>query len=488
MGFAFNWAALCAACLTLAGACSGGGSSAEDDEGTEKDACLECAEDSCPSQTSACDDLPRCRTLRSCQLACARADSACQNQCVNAAAGDNEALIAAANLIACATAPCASICAASGSGGAGGTGGSTGGQGGTTSTGGTGGSTSTGGTTSSTGGTTSGGTGGTASTLQCPDLRAWATACVVDTDPVFRNCESVPPSSCDTACYLGATCEEYDAAKSGAPSDLSTCLTACDLAEGMTLPPTCANAQAKYLLCGFTTDLDCDDADAVDQCLNRCKLDYPCDQWEPPMGQPPTAYQNCSQGCDASVGPTSPNFAVGEGGYVTTLTWHGYAWTATDGVSGSTISPADFSAHPAGQQLCARGTVAGTADYSAVAMLGFSLSQEDGDPAPEPGTWTPLDDLQIGGLNYNVTNNTGTPLRIQIQGPNGDIDPSQRWCADIIGQSGDIFWHTFNTECWEGGAGTAYNGIDTLESIMVLVPGDLAARSFDFCIYEILED
>jgi hypothetical protein len=41
-----------------------------------------------------------------------------------------------------------------------------------------------------------------------------------------------------------------------------------------------------------------------------------------------------------------------------------------------------------------------------------------------------------------------------------------------------------NTE-WEGGAGTAFNGVNGLVSIAVLVPGDLAARSFDFCVYEL---
>lgn len=478
MGLISGWAAFTIGCFSLVGACSGS-SDTSDEAG--KDACLDCTSQSCPSQSSACDDLPACKTLRSCELACAQNDSGCQNQCVNAAAGDTDAILAAANLVACASTPCSNACwgsSSSGTSGGTGTGGSSG----------TGATTGQGGTTTITGGVTSTGTGGVTTPAQCQDLLQWATGCAVDTDPVFRNCNSAPPSGCQTSCYVNASCDEYDAYKTGAANDLSTCLTACDLAGGTTLPPTCANAQAKYLLCGFSTSLDCDDNDPVDQCLSKCKLDYPCDQWEPPMGQPPTAYQNCSNGCDASVGMTSPNFDVSEGGYVTTLTWHGYAWTATDGVSASTISPADFSALPAGQQLCASGTVAGTADYSAVAMLGFSLSQDEGDPAPDPGTWSPLDDLQIGGLTYNVTNNTGTPLRIQIQGPDGDTDPTQRWCAEIIGQTGSIFWHTFNTQCWEGGAGTAYNGIDALESIMVLVPGDLAARAFDFCIYEILED
>jgi hypothetical protein len=306
---------------------------------------------------------------------------------------------------------------------------------------------------------------------------------------VFRNCNTAPPTLCQAGCYENATCDEYTQYKSAGTGDLKTCLTACDLGSGATLPANCANAKAKRLLCGITVDLACSDADPVDQCLNKCALDYPCDQWEPPMGQPPTAYQNCSNGCDASVGATSPNFVVSEGGYVTTLSWQGYAWTATDGKSATTITPTDFSTLPAGRQLCASGTVPGTADYSAVAMLGFNLSQEaamPGGTAPAPSTWTPLDTNQIYGLTYNITNRAGTPLRIQIQGPAGNTDPNQRWCADVSGQSGSIFWHTFNTQCWEGGNGTAYNGIDALQSVMVLVPGDIASRSFDFCIYEIL--
>jgi hypothetical protein len=154
---------------------------------------------------------------------------------------------------------------------------------------------------------------------------------------------------------------------------LWTCLRACDIAGGATVTPTCGNANAKRLLCDQTAELPCSDTDPVDQCLNKCVLDYPCDQWEPRMGGDPTAFQNCYNGCAASVGTSSPNFVVSEGGYVTTLTWHGYAWTATDGKSASTISPADFSTLPAGRQLCASGTVVGTSDYSAVAMLGFVM-------------------------------------------------------------------------------------------------------------------
>lgn len=444
--------------------------------------CIKCAEEKCPSQSEACDKLPACQTLRSCELGCAQGDSACQNECVKAAANDSSAIVAAANLVACASTSCSSACSEASNSGSGGQGSTS--QGGKTST--------TGGTGVFTGGTTSTGTGGTASPpLQCKDLIQWSAACVVSNDVPFRTCETAPPSLCQTGCYLDASCDEYSEFKAGAMNSLWTCLKACDLAGGATVPVTCANAKAKWVLCGNNVSPACNDADAVDQCFNKCVLTYPCDQWEPPMGQPPTAFQNCYNGCEASVGTSSPNFVVSEGGYVETTTWHGYAWTATDGKSATTISPADFSTLPAGRQLCASGTVAGTADYSAVAMLGFNLAQEKAPPgttAPAPTSWSPADTIGNGGVFYGITNRTSTPLRIQIQGPTGNTDPNQRWCADVDGQNGSIFWHTFNTQCWEGGLGTAYNGVAALTSMMVLVPGDTTARSFDFCIYEILKD
>jgi hypothetical protein len=366
------------------------------------------------------------------------------------------------------------------------------GTGGQTSTGQGGTSTATGGRTSS-GGTTGGitGTGGTTSPpLQCQGLLEWSTGCAVSGDAPFRSCNTSPPTQCQTGCYLDATCNEYTESKAGAMNGLWTCLRACDIAGGATVTPTCGNAKAKRLLCDQTAELPCSDTDPVDQCLNKCVLDYPCDQWEPRMGGDPTAFQNCYNGCAASVGTSSPNFVVSEGGYVTTLTWHGYAWTASDGKSASTISPADFSTLPAGRQLCASGTVVGTSDYSAVAMLGFNLAQDKATPgmtAPAPGTWSPLDDIGNGRISYSVSNRAGTPLRIQIQGPKGDTDPNQRWCNDIVGQTDKMFWHAFNTQCWEGGAGKAYDGISPLTSMVVLVPGDTTSRSFDFCIYELLK-
>ena len=56
-----------------------------------------------------------------------------------------------------------------------------------------------------------------------------------------------------------------------------------------------------------------------------------------------------------------------------------------------------------------------------------------------------------------------------------------------MGQAGEIFWHTFNTECWEGGLGSEFPG-GSLESIAVVVPGDLSPRPFNFCIYELRRD
>ncbi|HEY8946539.1 MAG TPA: hypothetical protein VIM73_19945 [Polyangiaceae bacterium] len=469
--------------LVAMGACSSG----DDDGNSAVRECLACAEDECPSETQACDESAVCDELRTCGLNCASGDKACQNRCTEKAAQDTAAITKAASLLACAWRTCPDVCGGSSS--QPGVGGANAGPGGGNSS--VGGATGSGGSTRGGAGGVPMGVGGSSSpALYCQDLLEWSTGCAVDLDEPFRSCRTAPPPECRAGCYLDATCQDYEDMKAGETNELWACLTACDLATGTQLMPTCANAKAKRYLCGETVEIPCSDADPVDRCLSKCVLDYACDQWEPRMGGEPTAFQNCYNGCEASVGISSPNFVVGEGGYVETSSWHGYAWTSTDGKSSSTITPADFATLPAGRQLCVSGTVAGTADYSAAAMLGFNLSQQaapPGEEAPLPGTWGPGDDIGNGGIFFNITNRSSTPLRIQLQGPDGDTDPTQRWCADVVGQSEDIFWHTFNTECWEGGSGTAYNGIDALESIMVLVPGGTTARSFDFCIYEILE-
>jgi hypothetical protein len=196
----------------------------------------------------------------------------------------------------------------------------------------------------------------------------------------------------------------------------------------------------------------------------------------PPGGSPGAA------GVGGAPPPPGATFSVAADGYVTSTsraggTWMGYAYTATDLKSATTITPAEV----AGGSLCASGTVAGTADYSAVAMLELNLNQASADaggPFVSPRlTWSPSG----GGIFYSVSNTHGSTLRIQIQAAGGDTDPSKRWCSPITSSSGVIPWSTFNTACWDG-SGTNYDGTTPLQSAMVVVPGYLTPVRFNFCL------
>lgn len=171
-------------------------------------------------------------------------------------------------------------------------------------------------------------------------------------------------------------------------------------------------------------------------------------------------------------------------GYVETGNWHGYAWTSTSG-TGSTITPADFSGRPVGQPfpLCASGTVGAMSDYSGIAAIGINLNQGAGALDPEQPV-TPTGD----GITVAVRNPGGSPLRLQIQGPQGATNADQRWCAVLDDTGGTVLWSEFNTECWEGGDGVAYDG-EEITAALILVPGDnLTAVSFDFCLDSLVEE
>jgi hypothetical protein len=182
------------------------------------------------------------------------------------------------------------------------------------------------------------------------------------------------------------------------------------------------------------------------------------------------------EGGSSSGGAVDAGSSVGIGGYVTSGSWHGFAWTAADG-TGSTITPKDFSGTAAGQALCVSGSVAGLADYSGVASLGVNLNQADTTNAAT-ATVTPT----LDGITVNITNSGQSPLRLQIQGPTGATDATDRWCAVLSGSGGFIPWSTFNTECWSGG-GTAYDGKEPLTSLSVVVPGAASgATPYSFCL------
>ncbi len=168
----------------------------------------------------------------------------------------------------------------------------------------------------------------------------------------------------------------------------------------------------------------------------------------------------------------------GIGGYIVNGSWHGFAWTATS-PSGGTISPDDFGA-VTDFPLCASGTV--ETGYDNVAMVGWNLNQEvaDGEPA------LPVDPT-LQGISVSVDNPGGSDLRLQIQGPSGDQEASDRWCAILPGTGGFIPYDAFNTECWAGGNGTPYTGQPIVAAIVLVPGGSSGPVSFDFCVTNLAE-
>ena len=165
-------------------------------------------------------------------------------------------------------------------------------------------------------------------------------------------------------------------------------------------------------------------------------------------------------------------YSVAAGGYVTSGTWSGYAWTTTD-ASGTTISPSDFSGLGDGGRLCVKGVVSDQG-VAVFAILGINVAQpQNGGSA---GVWTPTG----SGLVYSLAVNIASSLRITIQGAAGY--PNESWCVNITGRSGEIAWTQFRQYCWAT-YGSFYDGKTPLESVMFEVPGTNSTKvNYDFCV------
>jgi endoglucanase len=180
-------------------------------------------------------------------------------------------------------------------------------------------------------------------------------------------------------------------------------------------------------------------------------------------------------------GSSGSGLTVQPGGYVIAGSWQGYAWTTASTDNGSTITPKDFSALAAGSPLCASGSVAAQGDWGGYAMIGVNLNQAQAKNAPINSV-VPTS----AGVAVDVTDTGGSQLRVQISGPNGGFDPSDRWCVALTGTGGFIPWSSFNTACW-GGYGNTYNG-EPITQIAILVPGsNSVAVPFSFCINSIAQ-
>jgi hypothetical protein len=291
-------------------------------------------------------------------------------------------------------------------------------------------------------------------------------------------------------------CSGASAASSGTPAGGTPTPTP---APGPTPPPSpapptpsepttpfCDNLFTWSVGCAVDTEArfqSCTEATDFDKCESSCLSSSQCYEYEELKAGAENDLTACISSCALALGSTdgAGTFAVAEAAYVTAGDWSGFAWTATDATSSSTISPADFAAVAAGGSLCVSGTVTATSDYSGVAILGINLNQPNADPAPDPEPWTP----NTSGLQYILRNTGGSPLRVQLQAPGGDTNADLRWCTDAVDGADTLSWSSFNTACWDY-SGDSYDGSIALESVMILVPGgDLADISYAFCLESI---
>jgi hypothetical protein len=131
--------------------------------------------------------------------------------------------------------------------------------------------------------------------------------------------------------------------------------------------------------------------------------------------------------------------------------------------------------------ICIRGSVAPTPDNSGNAMLGMNLNQANANDAA-PQTIVPT----RAGIQVDITNNTGSPLRVMVQALDGATNERARWCAALNGSTKFVPWSQFNTTCWDG-LGSPYLR-EPISTAMLLVPGTTdAAISYDVCLKSMAE-
>jgi hypothetical protein len=178
-------------------------------------------------------------------------------------------------------------------------------------------------------------------------------------------------------------------------------------------------------------------------------------------------------------------WSVGNDGYVKakaagTACWHGYAFAQATATT-SSAAPTSFGTCGAGCMLCFQGSVGATVNDAA--LIGFNLSQSPGSTATANVTPTGT------GVSVSFTKAGTFPLRVQIQAKAATA--VTRWCytiPDTAASPVTIPYAMFNTECWEGGQGTAY-AKGQIEAIMLLIPGNAtAATTFDACLTGVFEN
>jgi hypothetical protein len=179
--------------------------------------------------------------------------------------------------------------------------------------------------------------------------------------------------------------------------------------------------------------------------------------------------------CDAA-------FAVGADGFVRAPAagggcWHGYA--SAGGDTGSMVMPTSFGSCGMGCMLKASGMVGPATmenSYAGVVYLGFNVNQAAG--ASAKTTVTPT------GTSLAVQyTNTGASAIVRVQISAGSA-ATTRWCAPLTSASATIPYAMFNTECWEGGAGTAY-AMQPIDTVQLIIPGGATAAAFDITLVSV---
>jgi hypothetical protein len=187
-------------------------------------------------------------------------------------------------------------------------------------------------------------------------------------------------------------------------------------------------------------------------------------------------------GTSAKMPATNPDpHAAARGPYYEHEPWNGYLWVAKTGKGTTLTSSQSFRDESFDAEVCIKGSVVATADSSSNAMLGMNVNQAERLDAVPLTLAASLDGVQV-----EIKNRAGSPLRIQVAAPDGTTKPDARWCAQLSGSGGFIPWTAFNTACWDG-SGTPYRH-EQITVAMLLVPGNpQAAVSYDFCLRHLAE-
>jgi hypothetical protein len=147
--------------------------------------------------------------------------------------------------------------------------------------------------------------------------------------------------------------------------------------------------------------------------------------------------------------------------------WHGYA--SAGGDPGSMVMPTTFSSCGMDCMLRVSGRV-GPAIASSYVYLGFNVDQALG--SSSKAALVPVGT----GLAVRYTNTGASPV-VRIQISSGSA-ASTRWCAPVTSASATIPYAMFNTECWEGGSGTAYDK-EPIDTVQLVIPGGMEPAPFD---------